>query len=351
MKINLYGKTLAQLEELMIQEGQKAFRARQIYKWIYEKNVTDFSQMSDISLKFISVLNEKYCLEKPKIYLRQDSVDKTVKLLLEMQDGAKVETVLMRYNYGNVACVSSQVGCNMGCSFCASGLLKKVRNLTSEEMIGEVLVLNDLLRQENNSKLVTHVVVMGTGEPFDNYNNVMDFVRILNDQRGLAIGARHITVSTCGIPDKIRAYGKEGLQINLAISLHAPNNKIRDSIMKINKAYPLEEIILAVKDYIESSSRRVTYEYILLKGINDSIENADELTKLIAPTFAYVNLIPYNEVAENGYKRADNKSVKAFMDRLIKNGVNVTIRKEFGSDIDAACGQLRAKNERMIKNG
>lgn len=351
MKINIYGKTLAQLEELMLLEGQKTFRARQIFKWIYEKNATSFSEMTDISLKFIDVLNEKYCLEKPKVFLRQDSMDQTIKLLLEMDDGAKVETVLMRYNYGNVACVSSQVGCNMGCSFCASGLLKKARNLTTEEMIGQVLVLNDILREEDENKKVTHVVVMGTGEPFDNYDNVMDFVRICNDQRALAIGARHITVSTCGLPDKIRAYGKEGLQINLAISLHAPNNEIRNQIMKINKAYPLEEVIDAVKDYIQSANRRVTYEYILLKGVNDSLKHADELTKLIAPTFAYVNLIPYNEVEENGYKRASNKDVKAFMDRLIKNGVNVTIRKEFGSDIDAACGQLRAKNERVIKNG
>ncbi len=348
MKINIYGKTLPQLEELMVQEGQKSFRARQLFKWIYEKEVTSFKEMSDISLKFQETLEEKYCLTKPKVFLRQDSSDGTMKLLLEMEDHAKVETVLMRYNYGNVACVSSQVGCNMGCSFCASGLLKKQRNLTSEEMVGEVLVLNDLLKEENNNQRITHIVVMGTGEPFDNYDNVISFVRICNDQRALAIGARHITVSTSGIPDKIRAYGKEGLQVNLAISLHAPNNEIRNRIMKINKAYPLEELIPAVSDYIQSAGRRVTYEYILLKGINDSLKDADELTKLIAPTFAYVNLIPYNEVGENEYKRADNKAVKAFMDRLIKNGVNVTIRKEFGSDIDAACGQLRAKNEGMI---
>lgn len=348
MKINLYGKTLSQLEELMVSIGQKPFRARQIYKWIYEKNATSFEEMTDISLKFQEVLKRDYCLTKPKVFLRQDSLDKTMKLLLEMEDGAKVETVLMRYNYGNVACVSSQVGCNMGCSFCASGLLKKARDLTSAEMVGEILVLNDLLKEEGNNQRVTHVVVMGTGEPFDNYDNVMSFVRIVNEQRGLAIGARHITVSTSGIPDKIRAYGKEGLQINLAISLHAPNNEIRNRIMKINKAYPLEVLIPAVKDYIESANRRVTYEYILLKGVNDSLKDADELTRLIAPTFAYVNLIPYNEVGENEYKRANNKDVRAFMDRLIKNGVNVTIRKEFGSDIDAACGQLRAKNEGML---
>lgn len=344
--INLYGETLTNLEKLVLEDQQKPYRAKQLFKWIYEKKVTDFSLMSDISLKYIEVLKAKYVLTKPKIFFRQDSSDGTVKLLLELEDGNKVETVLMRYNYGNVACVSSQVGCNMACSFCASGLLKKARNLSSAEMVGEVLVLNDLLLLEGKNERITHVVVMGTGEPFDNYDNVLKFVRIINDQHALAIGARHITVSTCGIPDKIRQYGKEGLQINLAISLHAPNNKIRNKIMKINQAYPLEELIPAVKDYIESAGRRVTYEYIMLKDVNDSLEQADELSHLIAPTFAYVNLIPYNEVVENGYRRADDKKVKAFMDRLIKNGINTTIRKEFGSDIDAACGQLRAKSER-----
>ena len=346
MKINIYGKTMAKLADLMVSENQKPFRAKQIFKWIYEKGATSFEEMSDISLKFQEVLKEKYCLEKPSVFIRQDSADGTMKLLLEMKDGAKVETVLMRYNYGNVVCVSSQVGCNMGCSFCASGLLKKQRNLTSEEMVGEILVINDLLKEEGKGERVTHVVVMGTGEPFDNYDNVIDFVRIINDQNALAIGARHITVSTCGIPDKIRRYGKEGLQVNLAISLHATNDELRNRLMPINKAYPLNELIPAVKDYIESAGRRVTYEYILIKDVNDSIKHADELTELIKPTFAYINLIPYNEVNENGYKRATNEKVRAFFDRLNKNGVNVTIRKEFGTDIDAACGQLRAKNER-----
>ncbi len=346
MKINIYGKTLSQLQELMVLENQKPYRAKQLFKWIYEKNVTSFSEMSDISIKFQEVLNEKYCLEKPKVYIRQDSKDGTMKLLLEMKDGAKVETVLMRYNYGNVICVSSQVGCNMGCSFCASGLLKRQRNLLSEEMVGEVLVVNDLLKEEGKGEKITHIVVMGTGEPFDNYDNVISFIRICNDQNALAIGARHITVSTCGLIDGIRKYAREGLQINLAISLHAPNDELRSKLMPINKAYPLKELIEAVKDYIVTADRRVTYEYILIKDVNDSIKHADELTELIKPTYAYVNLIPYNAVNENGYQRASDESVRLFFDRLNKNGVNVTIRKEFGTDIDAACGQLRAKNER-----
>ncbi len=341
--INLYGLTLKKLEEFMLSYNQNKFRAKQLFSWIYEKKVTDFDLMSDISKSFREILKRDFCLEKPKLYIKQVASDQTIKLLLEMKDGEKVETVLMRYNYGNVACVSSQVGCNMGCSFCASGLLKKQRNLEVSEMVGEILVLNDLL--EETSQRVTHVVVMGTGEPFDNYNNVIEFIRIINDQKAFAIGARHITVSTCGIPDKIIQYGQEGLQVNLAISLHAPNNELRNRLMKVNKAYPLELLIPAVKKYIELANRRVTYEYIMLKGVNDSLEHAKELVELIKPTYAYVNLIPYNQVNENGYKRADNDQVKAFMDYLMKQGVTTTIRKEFGSDIDAACGQLRAKHQ------
>ena len=340
--INLYGLEIKKLESLMLEEGQTKYRATQLYTWLYEKKAKSFDEMTDISLRFREVLKEKYCFEIPSIFVKQQSKDGTIKCLLELKDGSKIETVLMRYNYGNVICVTSQVGCNMGCSFCASGLLKKQRDLLPEEMVGQVLVMNNLLQEEGNNQRVTHVVVMGTGEPFDNYDNVIDFVRIINHQKALAIGARHITVSTCGIPDKIIKYANEGLQINLAISLHAPNNEIRSKIMKINKAYPLEVLIPAVAEYNRIADRRVTYEYILLKGINDSMENADELARLIKPTFAYVNLIPYNEVDEHGYRRSDN--VKAFLDRLIKNNVTATIRKEFGSDIDAACGQLRRKN-------
>ena len=341
--INLYGLEIKKLESLMLEEGQTKYRATQLYTWLYEKKAKSFDEMTDISLRFREVLKEKYCFEIPSIFVKQQSKDGTIKCLLELKDGSKIETVLMRYNYGNVICVTSQVGCNMGCSFCASGLLKKQRDLLPEEMVGQVLVMNNLLQEEGNNQRVTHVVVMGTGEPFDNYDNVIDFVRIINHQKAFAIGARHITVSTCGIPDKIIKYANEGLQINLAISLHAPNNEIRSKIMKINKAYPLEVLIPAVAEYNRIADRRVTYEYILLKGINDSMENADELARLIKPTFAYVNLIPYNEVDEHGYRRSDN--VKAFLDRLIKNNVTATIRKEFGSDIDAACGQLRAKQE------
>ncbi len=342
--INLYDFTLQNLEEHLVARGEKKYRATQLFKWIYEKRVGSFDEMSDVSLKFRDILKEEYSLEKPKIFTKQVSKDGTIKLLLELSDGSKVETVLMRYNYGNVACVTSEVGCNMGCAFCASGLLKKKRELKVSELVGQVLVLDDLLKEENSC--ISHVVVMGTGEPFDNYENVLDFIRILNHPYGFAIGARHITVSTCGIVPQIYRYAKEGLQINLAISLHAPNNEIRNKIMPINRQYDINELMEAVKFYEKTAGRRVTFEYILLKDINDSKECAIELSKLIKGTLAYVNLIPFNPVNELKYRRSDEKSVHDFLDTLMKNGVTATIRKEFGTDIDAACGQLRAKNEK-----
>ena len=339
---NLYGYKLEDLEELMISLGQKKYRATQIFKWIYERGVTNFDEMSDISLSFREVLKNEFTLSIPTIYKKQVSSDGTIKLLLSLGDDSKIETVLMRYNYGLVACVTSQVGCNMGCAFCASGLFKKQRNLEVHELVGQILVLNNLLKEEN--KKITHVVVMGTGEPFDNYDNVMKFIRILNNPHGFAIGARHLTVSTCGLVEKIREYANEGIQINLAISLHAPSDKIRNKIMPISLKYPLDQLMDAVKYYESTAKRRVTFEYILLEDINDSIENAKELAKLIKGTTSYVNLIPYNPVGELKYKRTSGNRVHRFMDALIKEGVNVTVRKEFGTDIDAACGQLRAKN-------
>lgn len=343
MKKNLLGYSLPELTEEFVSLGQTKYRAKQVFSWIYRKHVYEFDAMSDISKDFRAILNEQYCIEIPKVYSRQDSKDGTIKLLLEMSDGAKVETVLMPYNYGNAICLSSQVGCNMGCAFCASGLLRKERSLKSEEMMGQVLAMNAILAETNES--VTHIVIMGTGEPFDNYDNVMRFIKTANDPFALEIGARHITVSTCGLVDGIRKYGKEGIQINLAISLHAPNDEIRRTLMPIAKAYPMDVLFDAIKDYETNAGRRVTFEYILLAGINDSIAHADMLADLIHEkgVFAYVNLIPYNEVAENGFKRSSESTITAFFNRLNKRGVNCTIRKEFGDDIDAACGQLRAK--------
>ncbi|MDO5330317.1 MAG: 23S rRNA (adenine(2503)-C(2))-methyltransferase RlmN [Bacillota bacterium] len=344
---NLFGYSLSKLTDELVSLGQSKFRARQLFAWIYGKGVYDFDAMSDIAKSFRGTLKSDYCLELPEIHTKQKASDGTVKLLLEMEDGAKVETVLMRYNYGNVACISSQVGCAMGCQFCASGLLKKTRNLEAHEMVGQVLTLNSILKEEGES--ISHVVVMGTGEPFDNYENVLEAVRVFNEQYGLAIGARHITVSTCGLPAGIKRYGEEGIQVNLAISLHAPNDEIRNQIMPISKAYPMDQLMEAIRQYQEKADRRVTFEYILLKGLNDQPEHAQELADLIYQNhvYAYVNLIPYNEVKEKPYQRSPNNAIHAFHDILMKRGISTTVRKEFGSDIDAACGQLRAKIQRQ----
>ena len=336
------------LAKEMVELGQKSFRATQLYGWLYQKRVKNIDAMSDISLSFREILKEKYTMNMPTIIRKQVSYDGTVKLLLEFEDKMSVETVLMRYDYGNAVCVSSQVGCNMGCKFCASGLIKKQRDLKAAEMVAQVMKIQEYLDEEGKGERVSHVVIMGSGEPFDNYDNVMNFIKIINEQKGLAIGARHITVSTSGIPEKIIKYSKEGIQVNLAISLHASNNETRNKIMPVNKAFPLEVLFDAIRQYEANSKRRVTIEYILLKGLNDSLKNASELATLLKGTFAYVNLIPYNEVSENEFRRSDKDSVRAFYEELKRIGVNVTIRKEFGSDIDAACGQLRAKKEGII---
>lgn len=332
---------MSKLEALMIERGQKKYRATQLFTWIYEKKAKSFDEMSDVSKLFRKELKKDFCLTLPMVYKKQESKDGTIKLLLELEDGSKIETALMPYKYGNAICVSSQVGCNMACAFCASGLLKKKRNLEVHEIVGQVLVMNSILEEKNEH--VSHVVVMGTGEPFDNYDNVIDFIRIINHPKALAIGARHISVSTCGIVPGIRKYAEEHLQSNLAISLHAPNDEIRNKIMPISKGYKMEELMDAVKYYEKETGRRVTFEYIMLKGVNDSLECAEQLVKLIKGTLAYVNLIPYNPVDENSFKRSDDKQVHKFFSYLMQHGVNTTVRKEFGNDIDAACGQLRAK--------
>lgn len=341
--INLYGQEITKLESLLMERGQKKYRATQLFTWIYEKKAKSFDEMSDVSKSFRDELNRDFCLTLPKIFKKQESKDGTIKLLLELEDGSKIETALMPYKYGNAICVSSQVGCNMACAFCASGLLRKKRNLEVHEIVGQVLVMNQVL--EEKGQHVSHVVVMGTGEPFDNYDNVIDFIRIINHPKALAIGARHISVSTCGIVPGIMKYAHEGLQSNLAISLHAPNDEIRNKIMPISKGYKMEELMEAVRYYEKNAGRRVTFEYIMLKDVNDSLECAKQLVKLIKGTLAYVNLIPYNPVDENSFKRSDEKQVHKFFSYLMQHGVNTTVRKEFGNDIDAACGQLRAKEE------
>lgn len=333
---------LSKLEKAVVEEGEKPYRARQLFEWVYKKRVYDPELMTDVSKSYRERLAAAFSFALPEIATKQEASDGTVKFLLRMADLSLVEAVLMRYDYGNVACVSSEVGCSMGCAFCASGLLKRTRVLTAGEIVSECLLIDDFLKEAGER--LSHVVVMGTGEPFDNYDNVMDFIRIINDDHAMGIGARHITVSTCGILDKIRRYGKEGLQINLAISLHASNEKTRRELMPIARGYTMEELMDACRDYIESSGRRLTFEYILIDGLNDKDENAYELASLLKGMLCYVNLIPLNPVKEKPFKRS--KNARRFMTILNNRGINCTVRKEFGTDIDAACGQLRAKYQK-----
>lgn len=331
------------LNTWILEQGLKSYRTKQIFQWLYQKRVTDFDQMTDLSKDLIALLKANFIIDPLTLVQRQQSMDGTVKCLFRLQDGALVETVLMIYDYGNSVCVTSQVGCNMGCTFCASGLLKKVRDLSAGELVAQVMAIQRELDQKNER--VSHVVVMGSGEPFDNYDNVMTFMRTINADQGLAIGARHITVSTCGIVPKIRQFSQEHLQFNLAISLHAPNDELRSKLMPINCAYPLKELMAALKDYSEENNRRLTFEYILLKDVNDQDEHVQQLAKLVKGMNAYINLIPYNVVDEHGFKQVGFVQAMKFYDKLMKVGVKCTLRQEHGSDIDAACGQLRAKAE------
>lgn len=340
----IYDYDYESLQEYVIGLGLKKFRANQIFSWLYAKRVDSFEEMTDIDLKTITMLSNNFVIDPLKLVKMQKSKDGTIKFLFKLLDDSLVETVLMTFNYGKSVCVTSQVGCNMGCKFCASGLLKKQRDLTSGEIVGQIMYVQKFLDRTNER--VANIVVMGTGEPFDNYDNVMKFCKTVNHDKGLAIGARHITISTCGIVPKIRQFSSEHTQYNLAISLHAPNNELRDQLMPINHAYKLEELMSALHDYSKENNRRITFEYILLKGINDSNEHAKELADLVKGTNAYVNLIPYNQVSENGFKGVDVKSAMKFYDSLMKNGCKATLRQEHGNDIDAACGQLRAKFEK-----
>ena len=338
---NIYGYRLEDLEEYFLEKGSKKFHAQQVFSWLYEKRVESFEEMSNISHEMMDTLKKDFSLERLKIVDVQEDVD-VCKYLFELEDGEHIEAVLMKHDYGNSICISSQVGCNMGCKFCESGRRKKVRNLETYEMVLQLLMIEKLLGER-----ISHVVVMGIGEPFDNYENLTRFFEIINHPKGLAIGARHITVSTCGLVPKILEFSDFPLQINLAISLHAPNNEIRDKIMPINKVYPLEVLIPAIETYLKKTNRRVTFEYILLKDINDSEKCALELASLVKNINCYINLIPYNETNNLEFMRTSTVQIMRFYDILKKNSVNVTIRKEFGGKISAACGQLRSKKEEL----
>ena len=341
---NIYDLTYNQLENLMLSINEKKFKANQIYKWLYKKRVKDFSEMTDIKKSVIDFLNINYYIPDFKVVDKQVSSDGTIKFLFELYDSKLIETVLMKFDYGNSICVTTQVGCNMGCKFCASGLLKKQRDLTSGEIVAQLMKCLEHI----DGQRIDNIVVMGIGEPFDNYDNVLNFCHIINNNFGLAIGARHITISTCGIAPMIKKFAAEKTQYNLAISLHAPNDEIRNQLMPINKAYNLDNLFDALEYYCSICNRKITFEYIMLDGINDTDKCALELSKLSKRIHCYINLIGYNSVDEHGFLGSNHKRILKFYDILKKNKVNVTIRNKVGDDIDAACGQLRAKKEGII---
>ncbi len=341
---SIYDFSYDQLIEMCLANDFKKYNANQIFSWLYRKRVTDYDKMTDISKNLRQFLKENYSIGTLETLQLQISKDSTRKYLFRLADGSSIEAVLMHYDYGNCICVTTQVGCNMGCTFCASGLLKKQRDLTSGEMVQQVLTVQKDIDQSD--KRISHIVVMGTGEPFDNYDNVINFLNTVNHDLGLGIGARHITISTCGLAEGIRRFAQEKTQYNLAISLHAPNNEIRNQIMPINKAYPIEKLMEALKYYTSINNRRLSFEYILLQGVNDTDSCVDQLVELTRDFDVYVNLIPYNRVDEKGYVSTDYKSAMAFYDRLMRKNVRCTLRQKMGDDIDAACGQLRSKYER-----
>jgi 23S rRNA (adenine2503-C2)-methyltransferase len=345
-KPSIFGLTLDQLIAWLNEHGHKKSRALQVWDWLYRKRVTNFAEMNEVNKDCLTLLEEHYSTHTLNEHLKQESTDGTIKLLFRLQDGDLIETVLMRHKFGLSVCVTTQVGCNIGCSFCASGLLPKKRDLTSGEIVEQIMKVQQLLDQAKLDEKVSHIVVMGIGEPFDNFTNLLNFLKIVIDHKGLAIGSRHITVSTSGLAGKIAEFADTGLQVNLAVSLHAPNNELRTRIMKINRAIPIEQLMQSIHYYIQKTNRKITIEYILLKDVNDHREHALELVNLIGDKRQHltVNLIPYNPVDEHSqYQRSEQESVLAFYDILKKHDMNCTVRLEHGADIDAACGQLRSK--------
>lgn len=337
--MNIYDLTLEKLENYFIDSGDKKYRASQVFYWLYEKRVISFEEMTNLSKETIQKLKKDFSIERPIIVKEEHDKDVS-KFLFKLSDNEHIESVLMYHDYGLSLCISSQVGCNMACAFCESGRRKKIRNLKPSEMLLQIIEIEKII-----NKRISHVVIMGIGEPFDNYDNLVTFLDNANNHKGLCIGSRHITVSTCGIVPKIYEFSNLPYQVNLAISLHAANDELRSKLMPVNKVYPLKKLMMAIKDYLKKTGRRVTFEYILLKDINDTKEDAKSLAKLVKGMNAYINLIPFNENSNSKFKRPKNDEIMKFYDIIKKEGINVTVRKEFGSKISAACGQLRSKKE------
>lgn len=337
MKKDIKSLNLEQLTEELLSIGEKKFRAKQIYSWIHEKLADSFSEMTNLSKDLREKLETEYALNSMDVAAVQTSkIDGTQKYLFRLHDGHVIESVLMKYHHGNSVCISSQVGCLMGCRFCASTIGGKVRDLAASEMLGQIYKIQKL-----SGERVHNVVVMGTGEPLDNYDNLVQFIKMLTDENGLHISQRNVTVSTCGIVPKIRQLAEEKFQITLALSLHATTQEKRKALMPIANKYDLKEVLDACRYYYEQTGRRLTFEYSLVGGVNDTKQDAQELTKLIGGFSCHVNLIPVNPIKERDFVQPDKKECQAFKNKLEKNGINVTIRREMGRDIDGACGQLR----------
>ena len=341
---DIFGLTIEELQDLFVAAGMKKFRAKQVYQWLYQKSVFDFAAMHNLSKADIATLEQSFCVlpRKIEILREQNSSDgMTSKLLLGLPDGNSVETVLMHHDYGYSVCVSSQVGCDMHCAFCASGLNGAVRNISAAEIVAQVYLFNERLRGENAQ--VSRVVVMGSGEPMLNFDNVLGALDFLHREDTCNMSYRNMTLSTCGIIPGIKHLEEQGKPINLAISLHAVKDELRTSLMPVNKGYPFVDVIAAAESYSRASGRQITYEYILLKNKNDSPQDAELLSNYLRYKQASVNLIPANPVPEQGFERPSKNAVERFVHILQKNRINATVRKEMGKDIDAACGQLRAK--------
>lgn len=343
-KTSIYSLELHELKDWLSENGEKPFRAEQIYDWLYKKRATSFEDMSNLSNGLRDKLSDHFQITTLKTVIQQTSSDGTIKFLFELHDGYSIETVLMRHEYGNSVCVTTQVGCRIGCTFCASTLGGLKRHLEAGEIVAQVVTVQQAL--DVTEERVSSVVIMGIGEPFDNYDNMLSFLKIINHDKGLMIGARHITVSTSGIIPKIYQFADENMQINFAISLHAPNTELRSRLMPINKAYKLDDLMKAVRYYIDKTGRRISFEYGLFGGVNDSVDHAEELATLLKGIKCHVNLIPVNYVPERDYVRTPRDKIFAFEKTLKNRGINVTIRREHGHDIDAACGQLRAKERK-----
>ncbi len=336
---NIKDYNLDDLKKEIINLGEKGYRAEQIFKWIYVDRVNSFDEMTNLPKDLRDKLKENYSMNNFNILKKQESSDGTKKYLFDVLDGNAIESVLMKYHHGNTICVSSQIGCKMGCKFCASTGIRFIRNLSSGEIVEQLLAV-----EKDSGEKISNIVFMGIGEPLDNYDNVINAIRIINNPKGINIGARHISISTSGIVPRIYDLANENIQCTLSISLHASNNEKRSQMMPVNNRYNIEELIKACKDYIKITNKRISFEYALAKDNNDNLEDAKQLVKLLRGMICHVNLIPINKIENGAYVKSSNENIIKFRDYLNDNGIVATIRRELGSDIDAACGQLRRKN-------